>query len=191
MGGMKRTASQVGRMSRQKGASYENRIAHILSLWWTDGKSTKSTKVFKRTVMSGGWDKRFAAGDLLAPEPNFPIHFELRKREEFDLSFIIKDAVVMRWWQDGLETKDSNKRLWYIMSRNMETDYLLMDAETWHAIASMKPVNPNRMECWVKPYSIVVFILKDFLAMVPPWAIKEALKPLAIQRCKSHTGDSK
>ena len=139
--------TKVGRKSRNKGATYERRIAHILSEWWTHGESKRA---FRRTVMSGGWDKRFAAGDLLAPVPDFPVHIEIRKREEFALGSLLKGGVIWTWWREGIETADG-KSLWYVMSKNGEVDYLVMGYRDWMTIQrALEPFARSRV-----PYLIV------------------------------------
>jgi len=157
--------SKVGKKSRNKGATYERRIAHILSEWWTHGESKKA---FRRTVMSGGWDKRFAAGDLLAPIPDFPFHIEIRKRQEFGLCSLLKGAAPMKWWLDGIEEKLPGKRLIYVMSRNGELDYLVLDWRTWSAIQNSLESSQSRANV---PYYIlhghgvrlVIMVLQNLL----------------------------
>lgn len=138
----KKTQSQIGRMSRSKGASYENTIAKILSLWWTNGKDKKA---FRRTPMSGGWDSRFAAGDLIAPEPAFPVHIEIRKREEFELGQLLKGGPIMNWLQEGESKCPAGQDLWYIMSRNRDKNYLFMRTGAYAMIASIMDIQPERV----------------------------------------------
>jgi len=103
----------VGRKSKRKGGSAERKIAKALSLWFSLGQSDR---VFQRTVRSGGWDARFAAGDLIAPVADFALQFEVRDRKVFKNAdqLLSSSAFLARWWKEGEETLLPGKELWYV-----------------------------------------------------------------------------
>ena len=72
----KRTRSQVGKFSKTKGATYENARAKDLSSW------AGTPKCFRRTPLSGGWDRKLAPGDLIRPTW-FLWPLELKARESW------------------------------------------------------------------------------------------------------------
>jgi hypothetical protein len=182
----KKTQSQIGRMSRSKGADYENQIAKILSLWWTKGRDNKS---FRRTPMSGGWDHRHAAGDLIAPDPNFPVHIEIRKRETFELGQLLKGGDIMTWLREGESKCPAGQDLWYIMSRNRDKDYLFMRPGTYASVT----YGADRMPDHALPLHIggscdwIVTLLSEFLDSVTPDNFRQAFDMEVVQRIK-HRG---
>lgn len=57
--------------------SQERKLAKLLDQWWgTDGE-------FRRTPMSGAWDKRKFGGDIVTPA-DCPFIFEMKTGEEWD-----------------------------------------------------------------------------------------------------------
>lgn len=86
----------MGRMSKQKGASYERKIVDIFSNFWF--------KPFRRTPMSGGWGKSVfedeTAFDLVA-SADFPLHIEMRNRK-----FIFYE----RWMEESIEANNKLKQ---------------------------------------------------------------------------------
>ena len=62
--------------SRAKGCSFERELAEKLSAWWGEERA------FRRTPLSGAWDRKQAAGDLVVPE-KFPFTAEAKKARQF------------------------------------------------------------------------------------------------------------
>ncbi|AGT13408.1 holliday junction resolvase [Bacillus phage Troll] len=117
----------MGKMSKTKGAGYENKIAKELSDMW-GGK-------FSRVPASGGlhWgsDQR-VAGDIIPPlGMKFPFVVECKKREGFDLSHLFKNiGQIKDWFQqvvmDSRRLKVHGVSPLLIFSKNREISYILL-----------------------------------------------------------------
>lgn len=98
--------SQIGKLSKSKGSSFELKIATSLGQWWG--------AKFHRVPASGGlhWGSSMnVGGDVIAPpEAGFPFVVECKKREGWTLEQIMNNKGPHKtWWQqvcgDAEETK--------------------------------------------------------------------------------------
>lgn len=78
----KRKRSEAGRMSRRKGARFENRIKRALATWWGENPKIVGTKTsaFQRSPGSGGTSPKNWPLDIYVP-PDFPWAVECKNRE--------------------------------------------------------------------------------------------------------------
>jgi len=98
----KRTASQVGRGSKQKGNSFENQISKKIREYFIPDVNKKTAyNLVHRTGMSGGRTER---GDLIVQPPllgYFPWFVEARNRQSWSWENILKkgmDSVILKWF---------------------------------------------------------------------------------------------
>ena len=105
----KRTASQVGRGSKQKGNSFENQISKKIREYFIPDVNKKTAyNIVHRTGMSGGRTER---GDLIVQPPlleYFPWFVEARNRESWSWENILKkgvDSVILKWFLEDAVDK--------------------------------------------------------------------------------------
>ncbi|QZA69097.1 holliday junction resolvase [Bacillus phage 010DV004] len=119
----------MGKKSKTKGASYELKIAKLLTSWWGGG-------TFNRVPASGalhwGRDQR-VAGDIVAPlEAYFPFVIECKKREEWTMDHILLDIGQPReWWEQVVSDARRVDRVpILIFSRNRAKDFIMIPYES-------------------------------------------------------------
>ncbi|UPI12873.1 hypothetical protein [Bacillus phage SBSphiJ5] len=118
----------MAKKSKTKGASYELKIAKLLTSWWGGG-------TFNRVPASGalhwGRDQR-VAGDIVAPlEADFPFVIECKKREEWTMDHILLDIGQPReWWEQVVVDARRVARVpILIFSRNRAKDFIMIPYE--------------------------------------------------------------
>lgn len=115
----------MGRMSKQKGSSYELETAKMLTEWWGGGN-------FSRVPASGGlhWaDDQRVAGDIIPPpKADFPFVIECKKREEWTIEHILLDIGQPReWWSQVVTDARRVKLVPLLMfSRNRAKNFIML-----------------------------------------------------------------
>jgi len=95
-----------GKGSRIKGATAELEVANLLQDWW---RALEPGCAFKRTPGSGGWGNPEVrgefktSGDLVTTAKRFPFSIEVKRRENWALSTVIKGkpSPVWNWWEQA------------------------------------------------------------------------------------------
>ena len=115
-----------GRMSRNKGAAYERKIAKILSAWWGEK--------FFRTPLSGGHQdmasQMAVVGDIITKDKNFPFHLELKKQEGWALENVLtsdKKGKIGDWIAQAKSDCKEDKIPFLIFSKNYHPDFFLLE----------------------------------------------------------------
>jgi len=153
MSGKKRTPSQVGKGSKQKGSNFENEISKRIRKYFIPGVDKKTAyNLVHRTGMSGGRTER---GDLIVQPPllsYFPWFVEARNRQSWSWENIFKkgkDSVIFKWYLEDACDKchpyagdprnerypllvfTKNQDMWYVMASEEDllsaTDCLPVD----------------------------------------------------------------
>jgi hypothetical protein len=92
--------------SREKGARAEREVAALLATWW---RQIEPGCEFVKTPLSGGWssakvrgDLR-ASGDVMTTAASFPFAVEVKRRESFAWSTVMRGAKspVWSWWEQA------------------------------------------------------------------------------------------
>ncbi len=92
------TRSDIGRRSRNKGAAFERIAARELAAWWGSGPGS-----FRRTPLSGGWDRTRAAGDLLVPD-DFPWAIECKSTKTWSVEQLLTGrGALLDYWRQACE----------------------------------------------------------------------------------------
>jgi len=123
--------------SRKKGCEFERDLAKMFSEWWGEEKS------FRRTPLSGGWDKR-AGGDLVTPE-QFRFTIEAKHTETWELHHLLAEPKMRKGkqlepcelevhWQQALRETSSGKRPILIFTRNHLPVFYMMTFDDWHGL---------------------------------------------------------
>lgn len=105
--------SKIGKSSKRKGKSYENKCAKLL---------TEFTGVnFRKTAGSGGWNKQgvtvreeLFAGDLISDNPGFKFCVEAKNRPndfEFDMLLRNPSGNFSDWWYQCVQDAKSVEKL--------------------------------------------------------------------------------
>ena len=164
--------------SRNKGATYERKIAKMLTDW--------TGIEIRRTPMSGGWNK---TGDLTPKDPSemekFPLSFELKNRQEFSIEmlFHIRNSedmpkILKKYWdQCSGEAKESEKVPLLILTRNNADNFIMFDTGIFDNI-----ILPHIQQeaflypdyTYLKSMDITVMLLSDFLRI--PYSLLKDLK---------------
>lgn len=159
-----------GRMSRRKGAAFENKIARDVTAW-------TGTK-FTRTPSSGGWAK---TGDITPKDPKemvaFPFNLEMKNNESWNLPLLFKyegektlPSVFGKWWkQCNDDAKKSKKIPVVVFTRNNDPDFCIMRVSEFKKLGLHKRcsiyirIGPYRIFLWKEviqlPYKKVLRIL--------------------------------
>lgn len=113
--------------SRNKGATYERKVAKMMSDWW-GGQ-------FSRVPASGGlnWgaDQRVAGDIVPPPESGFPFVIECKKREDWTFDHILLNIGTPKdWWQQVvMDSRRVNQVPLLIFSRNRAKDFIMIPHE--------------------------------------------------------------
>jgi hypothetical protein len=159
---------------RQKGSRFELDLAKTISVWWCQDESLKDKRAeelpFRRAPLSGGWDKKAAASDLivtgLLAHP-WPFALEAKCQECWDWEGLFKNNdkwPVKAYWDQCCEAaKHSNLRPLVLFTKNRSPIYFAMRPEDCAALrlskvaASWLPFVVGRFEDLLdcKPQQIV------------------------------------
>lgn len=101
----KRDRSQIGRSSKNKGNSFERKVASLLQDWWYPGF------VFKRTPLSGGAlsAKEFnVCGDVVSNDPRFPFVVECKHTKAISglHNLLSPDSKLLQFWEQAKTQAD-------------------------------------------------------------------------------------
>lgn len=126
----------MGRNGRVKGSRFELEIAKQLSEWWGEAES------FRRTPLSGAWDKR-AAGDLVTPD-EFPFTAEMKNQEGWEFSQLLtsglrkgkEDAKCMldEFWEQAVRETKEGKAPLLVFTRNFQPAFYMMRVSDYERI---------------------------------------------------------
>lgn len=130
---MTRTRSQVGRGSKTKGQAYERHLCRKLNQWAgldieaaiaaQEGRDLP--ELFRRTPLSGGFDRSRFPGDLIAPRWFRPV-VEAKNRKAWTWATTIRgDGPVWQWWEQAQE-QAAGRPPWLIFTNLREPDYMAM-----------------------------------------------------------------
>ena len=169
----------MGKKSKVKGASYELKIAKLLTSWWGAG-------TFNRAPASGalhwGRDQR-VAGDIIAPpDAGFPFVIECKKREEWTMEHILLDiGQPKEWWQQVVtDARRVEKVPILIFSRNRAKDFIMIpyDPSMYDKLnandkaAMITSVSITNIRDEVQYFDVIVSTY-DALTNVPTSEVKE------------------
>ena len=118
--------------SRQKGASFERKIAKKFNEW------CKDRWTFRRSPLSGGWDPKAQTGDIFPLElkDTWPFIIEVRKNELYTLDTVLsKDGIIYKWFAEkkklyaghAEEHGLKNKPIIFVMCRNNVSPVVVFD----------------------------------------------------------------
>lgn len=171
-----RERSKSAKRSKNKGSSYERKIAAKFSTW--------SGEVIKRTPQSGGWGSGSdfgVSGDLVCANPSFFYHIECKKREGWGLEDLLTGVrkrhskSIIEWWDQTTKTCPAGKLPMLVFARNNVTDLCMLRRGDIRRVAKhdftldFLPHFPFEMEGTVKGDGpVVIFALNDFLLKVRP-----------------------
>lgn len=135
--------------SKQKGSTYERRVAKLMTDWW-GGE-------FSRVPASGGlrWgaDQR-VAGDIVPPlRSNFPFVIECKKHEGWGLhNLLLNTGPIRTWWEqvilDCTRMAEHGMAPCLVFSKNRDKDYILIPyvEDVFNLLASKHPVSRQIVE---------------------------------------------
>lgn len=106
--------------SRAKGNSYELKLSKLLKEW-------DPSFNYRRTPLSGGWDKQHAPGDVMMPEW-FPWIFEAKNREGWHMEQILKSPdknQVLSWYREECD-KQGSEDILLVFTKNFDSNYFLL-----------------------------------------------------------------
>jgi len=131
----KRTRSQIGKSSHDKGDGFEFKVARMLS----EILFPYEEKRIKKTPRSGGFDKRMLCGDLMdVLDVDFPFAFELKNQEvwSFDSIFAGKCTAFWKYWDQATDdvktwnlSNKTSKIPMLIFTRNYNPEYIMFEPD--------------------------------------------------------------
>jgi hypothetical protein len=131
-----KTCKKLGRIkiihSRNKGNSYERKIAKLISKWCGF-----------EVVRTPGSGSVMKTGDIFPKNPedmiSFPFSIELKNREGWSFGDLIKDVNrkngIISWWEQCLNDSVMHNRIpVLIFTKNLDINYCLMDKKSFNNI---------------------------------------------------------
>lgn len=188
---------------RAKGSRFELELAKTISVWWCQNESLKDKRAeelpFRRAPLSGGWDKKAAASDLIVTSPAllacpWPFALEAKNQEVWDWEGLFKNndkwPVKAYWAQCCEAATQSNLRPLVLFTKNLSPIYFALescDAQliTLKCLEKGWPTLPYVNVSWL-PFVIGRF--DDLLAMTPQ-QIVEGLKRDTLDTLKAAVPD--
>lgn len=126
----------MGRInSRAKGNKYELKITDILDQWWTGRLHKADERVFRRTPLSGGYDRRLFPSDLITPE-EFPFGIECKNRESWSFENFLGGSNSLISWLT-LEEDKTGKDVLLIFTKKYADDYVMLRTHIWNRLSSI------------------------------------------------------
>ena len=157
---------------RSKGAGYELEIARIVSVWWSRkpelAKARAEELPFRRAPLSGGWDTKAAASDLIVTDPaslpvKWPWAIELKKQECWDWEGLFKAnakwPVKAYWDQCCVAAGKSKLHPLVVFTKNRSPNYFAMSPQAMDVLQI-----PHISVTWL-PFVVGKF--DDLLALDP------------------------
>jgi len=117
---------------RKKGNTAELKICRFLSEWWMnrDLTGTKAQDLpFRRSPLSGGWDRSRASGDIIKPD-NCRLCVEVKNRQEWkwDQFFTSPNGwKVFQYWEQTIKAVTKDEIPLLIFTRNNHPYYVAME----------------------------------------------------------------
>jgi len=126
--------------SRAKGNKFEVDLAKAFSEWWGEEKS------FRRTPLSGAWDKR-AGGDLVTP-PEFQFTVEAKHTESWEFYPLFLEPKVREGkrlepcelevhWRQALRETTKGKRPLLVFTKNRWPIFYMMTVDDWRGLKGL------------------------------------------------------
>jgi hypothetical protein len=172
---------------RAKGQVFERELARTISVWWTGRKELEKVRAeelpFRRTPLSGGWDRKAAASDLLVVEPGalpvpWPFALEAKNQEcwNWDGLFKANDKwPVKAYWDQCCEAAEKSKLTPLVLfTRKLQPIYFAMPAHMPFRLG-IAHINVS----WL-PFAIGRF--DDLLKMTPQRIVVEVLGQIEAHR---------
>ena len=157
---------------RAKGQVFERELARTVSVWWTGNKDLEKVRAeelpFRRTPLSGGWDRKAAASDLLVVEPEalpcpWPFALEAKNQECWDWDGLFKNNAkwpVKAYWEQCCEAATKSKlHPLVLFTRKLQPIYFAMSPQAMDVLQI-----PHVSVTWL-PFVIGKF--DDLLALDP------------------------
>jgi hypothetical protein len=169
------TRVAAGKKSKNKGASFERKIATRLQEYWRQVRPECS---FKRTPGSGGWARANstsfnASGDIICDDKSFPWCVELKHYKNFSLDVLLSNdaAPILEWWKQAVDETPPGSFPLVICKRNSVEEMVIFDyllfptadksvAELIYGFNHYKFVRPG-------VNSLIMMTLNDFLRIPP------------------------
>lgn len=161
--------------SRNKGATYERDLCRAISVWWCGNpayaKMPAGDLPFRRTPLSGGWDRKAAASDILVVDPKAIKHpwcfaMEAKNQECWDWSGLFKGNdkwPVKGYWAQCMRAATDSKLLpLLIFTKNRELSYVALDRVTAAQLKLPRTVDHSGL-----PFVIGYF--DDLVKLDPAW----------------------
>lgn len=128
---------------RRKGNKAELDICRKLSAWWDDKDYTKTRAEdlpFRRSPLSGGWDRKRASGDIIKPKSCL-LCFEIKKRQEWSWDTIIKgnSKKIYEYWKQASVASGGKEVPMLVFTKNNHPWYFALDLYTMENLR-IKPI---------------------------------------------------
>ena len=161
--GTRSLRSKSGKKAKNKGSSFERKIAKIMGDWW-DSK-------FYRTPMSGGSQLRHdynLAGDLRTPAEDFPFHIECKNQEalgKFHGFLYSKKSAVWKWWDQCVSECPDGQIPMLIFTKNHAPNFVMLPQNVWDKLSSSITVDVDTPSFVIRVDSVVVVALETVIGI--------------------------
>ena len=158
-------ASRKG--SRAKGNSSELVVCRLLSEWW-DNISYQGVKAeelpFRRSPLSGGWDRKRAAGDIIKP-PSCHLVIEVKNRMAWDWDGLLKKNPkwpIHEWWKQTTDAVQNDHEVpILIFTKNYHPWYIALTHKEFSRFDRIPSIQYPGLE-------FAFGYLDDFIKLVDP-----------------------
>lgn len=158
---------------RAKGNSSELKICRVLSEWWLkqDLIDIKAQDLpFRRSPLSGGWDRTRASGDVIKPD-NCRLCIEVKNRQEWnwDQFFTSPDTwKVFKYWEQTIKAVVKDEIPLLIFTRNRHPYYVAMTIEKYEECKKItEDLEKILISKKYKGQQLVFLYLKSFIKINP------------------------
>lgn len=161
--------------SRRKGSGYEIKLARKLSVWWDPDGGWDDKKMmagesfpFRRTPLSGGFDRKMFPGDIITPS-DFPFHLEAKNRQSWSFDKLLTTkhgGELVSWITEEEEKKrqvNNEEPVWLVFTKNHAPDYIMMDQDTFFTILPKHDISFIKVSNEIGEFHIC--LLDDFLTI--------------------------
>lgn len=168
----------VGKMARNKGNSFENTVAKMLTEW--------SGYEHKRVPLSGGWQKNVVSGDVFCCAEHdvayksksicVPFSWECKNQERWDLATLFKPEadknIIGKFWAQAADDAKVNAKapaliftrnfqpIFFIISLGIANKLVKLIGSSYDSLPHMIHIMPNKDK-------IIMLTFTDFLAWAP------------------------
>lgn len=123
--------SKAGKKAKNKGSTFERRMAKSLGDWW--GSKFYRTPQSGGSVLKEGYE---LAGDITTPDSDFRLHVECKNQECWTMhGFLTSEkSSVWKWWQQTLDDCPADRIPTLVFTKNHVPVWVMLPFVFWSVL---------------------------------------------------------